>query len=225
MAAPSAREEIWVAGAGRFGRLAVERLQGGARNRLLLVVDPSGERVADVGAGAWEAVEADAVTFLADRLSEDRPESWPSWIVPALPVHLAAEWCLRVLGEGLVRRAAVPAELDVHLPNAFRGAGGDVYVSHAMFLCPDDCPEPRDLCTHTGSPRKRDLFRLLAEAPFPGLEPLVVRSHQLAPGVGGYRPRHLLDLLRRVREATGTVLIATACRCHGVVTAVERAGT
>ncbi|MFW6240200.1 MAG: hypothetical protein ACOC98_06260 [Thermodesulfobacteriota bacterium] len=50
----------------------------------------------------------------------------------------------------------------------------------------------------------------------------MVRSHQLAPGVGGVRPDQLWRLLRQVSDTPGLQAVATACRCHGVVTALER---
>jgi len=52
----------------------------------------------------------------------------------------------------------------------------------------------------------------------------VVASRQLAPGVGGYAPRRLLDLAATVAKAPGPLLIATACRCHGVVHGLQRKG-
>ncbi|MFW6011335.1 MAG: hypothetical protein ACOC8Q_02385, partial [Desulfosalsimonas sp.] len=55
----------------------------------------------------------------------------------------------------------------------------------------------------------------------PGFEMLVLRSRQLAPGVGGYRPDQLFALHEKLTETSGNYLIATSCRCHGVVTAVS----
>jgi hypothetical protein len=46
---------------------------------------------------------------------------------------------------------------------------------------------------------------------------LVVRSRQLAPGVGGYRPEDLFSMYERVQKGASPFLISTACRCHGVV--------
>jgi len=50
----------------------------------------------------------------------------------------------------------------------------------------------------------------------------VIRSRQLAPGLGGYRVRDLKELLGKVSEAgKGKWLVATACNCHGIVTAMQ----
>jgi hypothetical protein len=46
---------------------------------------------------------------------------------------------------------------------------------------------------------------------------MVVRSHQLAPGVGGYQPEALRRSLDAVSKARTAILYATACLCHGVI--------
>jgi hypothetical protein len=103
-----------------------------------------------------------------------------------------------------------------------RGPAGELYLSQARHLCPDDCDEPL-VCPVTGEGRQ-PLFVKLAEASRPGLPIFVVASRQLAPGVGGYAPRRLAELAKTVAEAAGPLLIATACRCHGVVHGLKRKG-
>jgi hypothetical protein len=46
---------------------------------------------------------------------------------------------------------------------------------------------------------------------------VVVRSWQLAPGVGGYPAKYLEERLHEVSRRAGTYLVATSCRCHGVI--------
>ena len=69
----------------------------------------------------------------------------------------------------------------------------------------------------SGEPRKVSLCDELAALSLPGFAINVVASRQLAPGVGGYPPRALLALARDLAGQGGRTLIATACRCHGVV--------
>ncbi|MFW5854418.1 MAG: potassium transporter, partial [Thermodesulfobacteriota bacterium] len=78
------------------------------------------------------------------------------------------------------------------------------------------------ICTATGEPRKPNLFDVLRNTPFPEFHSRVIRSRQLGPGVGGYRPRQLFDLLDQLDQIKGDVLVATACRCHGVLTGIAR---
>ena len=204
---------VWVIGAGRFGARAAERLSGRWR---VTVVDPSPEALEAVRGFAGELVPEDGVAFLVRELARGAS---PDWIVPALPLHLAAEWALRACPPGRWRRGRVPPGVLAGVPNPVEGPGGDVYVSRATFLCPPECPEPADRCWHTGEPRGRDMYDLLTD--LDGARTLVVRSRQLGAGIGGYRPRDLLELRERLQGCGGPVLVATACRCHGVITCLE----
>ena len=102
------------------------------------------------------------------------------------------------------------------IPGTRRGPQGELYVSRARHLCPDDCAEP-EVCPVTGEPRDPPLHQELASLRLTGYEIRVIPSRQLAPGVGGYPPGRLLDLARGMGALKGNVLIATACRCHGVI--------
>lgn len=211
------RETLWIIGAGRFGMIALERLSRIKNDARFIVVDPDERRFFPVEHSRCAFENTDGVKFLVQRLDRNDP---PDWIVPALPVHLAAEWCLGKL-EQRGRRIPLAPELDAMLPNPVRGASGDIYVTHADFLCPDDCPEPAGTCTVTGNPRKPDMFGLLEKIDCEGFGSIVIRSRQLGPGVGGYRPEKLFDLLSRLEKGRGEFLVSTACRCHGVVTGIS----
>lgn len=209
--------DVWIIGFGRFGKLALQRLRKVKANSGFLVVDtvsPEEEAAQD----NVQFVNQDGASFLRRQLAEGRP---PSWIVPAVPIHLAAEWCLDSLGPARVRRVAAPQGIEGCVPSLMQGESGDVYVSLATFQCPDDCPEPADYCTVTKEKRERNLFDVLREMQIPGYTMLVLRSHQLAPGVGGYKGKDLLSLRDSLLHSRGKVLVATACRCHGVLTAME----
>jgi hypothetical protein len=96
-----------------------------------------------------------------------------------------------------------------------------LYASIATFRCPDNCDEPVDCCTVTGEPRLANLFDVFRRIEIGGYLIQVVRSYQLAPGVGGYQLSILWRLLEEVRSTEKDVLIATACRCHGVINALR----
>jgi len=152
-------------------------------------------------------------------LSRFGPHAPVDMIVPAIPIHVAGEWLKFNLSKNYnIHPVQIPESWLASLPNAMSGATGQVYVSHADFICPDNCPEPKTICTHTGRPRPTDLFRLLADLDLDGVNPIVVRSHQLLPGVGGILPSDLLEALTSARRNSHrTLMVATACRCHGVV--------
>jgi hypothetical protein len=54
-------------------------------------------------------------------------------------------------------------------------------------------------------------------------ESRVIRSQQLRPRIGGFRPKALLDLLediKRKKNSVRSILVSTASRCHGVTSAL-----
>jgi hypothetical protein len=80
------------------------------------------------------------------------------------------------------------------------------------------------MCSVTGEGRKANLFELIQKIEVPGYQTLVVRSHQLALGVGGYQLSTLWRLLEAARSSDKNILVATACRCHGVINALRFEG-
>jgi len=224
-------ETIWIIGAGHFGLRAVQKLSECQKKRHFVIADINPENL-EKGKGENRLlVQTDGVDFLNKHLCLPSQSQFPQpdWIIPALPVHLAAEWSLRCFGSDRLCRIPLPAEIDRFLPNPIRGSSGDIYVSHATFICPEDCAEPRDICTVTQKPRKQNMFEILSflsQCNFVsvnnmGFQSLVIRSHQLGTGVGGYRPEQLFNLLAQIEKADNNILISTACRCHGVVTGLK----
>lgn len=204
-----------ILGAGKFGRLALTRLSRQEAGAAFLVVDRNPEALAALQTlkiPRLETQAAEAIAFLAANLTEDCP--W-DWLLPMIPVHVAWAW----LWAGPCRdwqTLPAPPGLEALTPVGFRGSAGEVYLSRAAHLCPDDCAEP-EVCPVTGESREEPLFATLAQLSLPGWSVRVIPSRQLAPGVGGYRPQALLALARDAAGSPGKLLIATACRCHGVV--------
>lgn len=215
-----AMKEIWIIGAGRFGRMAADRLTGKVKHLRLVLVDLEAEKLHGAEGPGRILIKADGAAYLAEYLSKGEEEH-PDWIVPAVPIHLAAEWRLLDQGKKNLQRIPVPTEMDPLLPHPLRAEDGNIFVSHADFLCPDDCAEPRNICTFTGKPRKQNMFELLRDIQFPPWKSLVIRSHQLGPGVGGYRTQELFDLAEQIEKTRGPILLSTACRCHGVMTGLQ----
>jgi len=212
-------QKIWIIGIGQFGLLAFRRLWKSNKNRHFVLVDPVKENLLRCNGPNLTLEQTDGVDFLDQHL---HPGSTPDWIIPALPIHLAAEWFLVRLGPGRLRRFALPPHIESLLPNPIRGSEENIYVSHADFQCPDDCAEPRDVCTVTGKRRKQNMFEILGAIQLAPFQSLAIRSHQLGPGIGGYRPKQLFALLSQVEQAKGHLLVSTACRCHGVITGLKR---
>ncbi len=139
-------------------------------------------------------------------------------IVAAAPVHVAYEWMRAVLPADLhVQALPVPIEVARLLPNPVPGNEGQIFASNADFICPPDCSEAGRLCSGTRRPRPRVMYAYLQRLPYPRVKKVVIRSFQLAPGVGALRPCDLFAALDDVRAAKTPILLATACKCHAVV--------
>lgn len=212
-------QEIWIHGAGRYGRRALATLRQNYPSAEITIVDASPDVSSKIGLDASAVVCQDSATYLFDNLKEGRR---PDWIIPMVPIHLAFEWIrLKLSSSYDVRIMAVPEKVIASLPNPMKGADGQVYISNANFHCPPNCPEPDELCTYTGKPRPRVLHEFLAKIQYAGFYSIVVQSRQILPGIGGYRPKDLFQALETITSKKGLFLLSTACRCHGVMHAFE----
>ncbi len=210
-------ESFWILGAGRFGSLALARILQLKKDSQVLIVDRDRRSLRELGEKGVEIIEQDAIDFLLERSGQG-----PEWVVPAIPIHVAFAWLCRRLGrEGRVKPLPVPSIVDHQVPNPMREEANVLYASIATFRCPDNCDEPVDCCTVTGEPRLANLFDVFRRIEIEGYLIQVIRSHQLVPGVGGYQLSILWRLLEEVRSRERDVLIATACRCHGVINALR----
>ncbi len=204
---------FWIIGAGRFGQIAVERIIRHIPGASITVVDKQPYAFDDSGV---VMICRDGIQWLDAMLGSDVPVDM---IIPAIPIHVVAEWLIGNIKKLFdIHPIQIPDSWLSRMPHPIRGKAGQAFVSHADFICPDNCPEPEKMCTHTGKPRPTDLFRLLGNFDFEDVLPIVLRSHQLLPGVGGIYPADLIDALDTVcNNSHRPLLIATACRCHGVV--------
>lgn len=213
-----------ILGAGKFGRIALGRLSAADPEARILVIDHRAaalEEARRLGVAGAEMLEADVIGYLASHLRPGFP--W-DWLLPMAPVHVACLWLLAgpLAGQGW-EMAQVPEGLDHLAALAIRGPHGELYLSRARHRCPDDCAEPL-VCPVTGEERGQPLYEKIAGASRPELPILVVASRQLAPGVGGFSPLRPLELADTVTGMTGPLLVATACRCHGVIHGLRRTG-
>ena len=207
-----------IIGCGHFGSRAAEQLLKKKLGSKIVVVDRDKAALKKVSSLSVESVVSDGLLYLDRSLSEDKTFNY---IIPAIPSHLAFEFILLRLKRFGTRRAKVPPIPG--LPNPILAKTGDLYTSLADFLCPIDCPEPSRYCTVTRKSREKPLYKILAELTGP-FESKVIRSQQLGLGAGGYRPEVLLSLfddIKNKKDRNHSILISTACRCHGVTSALS----
>jgi hypothetical protein len=207
-----------IIGCGRFGSRATNKLFQKDPRSKIIVVDESKKALQKVSRLPVETAVCDGIIYLSKFLSEGQKADF---IIPAVPFHLAFEFILSQSKPLGGKRRKVPTLSG--LPNPMLGKTGDLYTSLANFLCSEDCPEPARYCTATGKRRGKPLHQILKDLKGP-FESRVIRSEQLAPGVGGFRPRAMINLLEDIREKKDPcriILISTASRCHGVTSALS----
>ncbi len=206
-------EIFYVAGAGRFGRQAISKLLLRPRAQVFVVERNSStaeELLTEIPSLEGRLVVADATVFLSSYIGRDDHDS--AWIVPTIPLHLAAALISQLTGRGCLEWDEIPL-----LPHGFLGPNGELYSSLADFTCPEDCSQPPDHCYTTGEPREKSLVQILAEISCHDYPSLVLRSQQLAPGVGGFQVASIRKLLRQMNnDIPGPLVFSTACLCHGV---------
>ncbi len=212
---------IHVMGAGRFGRRAIRYFQTHVPDACLTVVDRDSDRLRPFEGTSIQVVCSNVIDYLKEALL--KANALDDWIIPAVPIHLACEWLLRLPGlEHRIAPIDFPKEILPRLPNRFPGPFGTVYTSIADFRCPDACPAPESHCTHTGLPRPLSMDRYLHHLENSSYRSIVIQSVQIGPGVGGYRLQALLTARDHILAAVPRpVLLATACRCHAVITALR----
>jgi hypothetical protein len=208
---------FFIIGAGHFGARAA-RILSERSDAPIFVVDPDEKGLLTLNELRVNGIHSDGIQFLLDNFHLVKDAST---IVPALPLHLAYEWLIRFLpGDMRIERLPLP-ETNPPLPNVYPASEGSTLVSYADFLCPDDCPEPVH-CTVTGEKREQPLYALLRNLQIPPFQVHIIRSHQLAPGLGGYKAGDLRETAERIMtDGARMWILGTACKCHGILTAFK----
>jgi hypothetical protein len=212
-------KSLWIIGAGKFGIKSATVLKRKNPDVEITVVDSSSHALRSLQDILCKTVCEDGITYLFNHLNN---AGSPDWIIPVIPVHVAYEWIKKKLSEEyLVQQHKVPDDIAKTLPNVISGQKGEIYISYADFVCPDNCSEPVNICTYTGKPRLGILHQRLEAIAHQNYRPIVIQSVQLAPGIGGLRPNDLFNALKTVLAVNSPIFLSTACKCHGVMHAFE----
>ena len=141
----------------------------------------------------------------------------PKYIFTTAPIHVAAalikeKYQLEEWNEGINSiLAGIPLKVVVSIGN------GTIVVSYNRDgICPPNCNAP-SICPITKMKRPCPMYKLLSFAAPNGI---VLRSYQLQPGLGALKGREVLETLKRC-EGKDKVIVGTACKCHGVITALK----
>jgi len=201
-----------VVGGGKYGTWAARYLI--ERQRQFVVVDPDPGCLAAAeihGPGSGRLLVGGMETVY-----QVIRECSPELVFPTAPVHVAAGL---VCEAGGFRESpddigfildSTPTELVVGT------RGGSLFLSlNRDDTCLPDCPAP-DTCPVTGEDRTDPLHdrlrRFLPDA-------FILESRQVSSGLGALSGRDIVNLLDKAR-GMDMACVGTACRCHGVVTAL-----
>lgn len=207
--------KILILGAGKFGLKAAKAARCRWPGSDILVVDQDVQACREMAKQQIKVVCEPGIIYLARTMQETHR---PDWVIPCIPVHVAYEWIKQCMAPRYrMETLPVPGEIAGMLPNTMNGTDGALYMSNADFICPDNCPEPDDICTYTGKPRPRVIHQVLAAINYENYKSVVVKSRQIGPGVGGYKSKDLLRALNQILDAGSPILLSTACKCHGVM--------
>ncbi|AGK61094.1 hypothetical protein Asulf_01093 [Archaeoglobus sulfaticallidus PM70-1] len=202
-----------VYGGGRYGSDAVEYLI--SEKKQFIVIDENPNCLANtkfkLEQGRFVQGGIKELMDILERFEVER-------LFPTAPIHLSAAILmekleLEVWFEGINRvLSGIPAKIIVS-----SGKGSVVVSYNRDKLCKRNCESP-DICPVTGILKPCPMYRLLSFAIDDGF---VVKSHQVKPGLGALNGKEIHEMLEWA-EDRDEIVVATACRCHGVVTALKK---
>lgn len=142
----------------------------------------------------------------------------PEYVFPTAPIHVAGSFLMEHLGFEVWYEGVDLALAGIPMKVVVSAGRGSVVVSYNRDReCLPKCRAP-DVCPVTGIKKPAPMYELVR---FAIPEGFVIESHYLQPGLGAIRGERLREMVEWA-EKRHEVLVATACRCHGVITALRR---
>lgn len=230
-----------IIGGGTYGKLALEKIRDDGRLIVVIDEDPgcivqkeyrlpeiSGDdTLPEKGAVFIKGGVETAAAIITGRSGKSGPGGYmKSRIFPTAPVHIVAGIISEVCGffsdpeEAKIAAGLIPEYLIVGRKDA------DIYCTlNRKEPCLPSCPSPK-ICPVTGERRDEPLWETLRNRLSgdgkPGLpSSYIIESRQLSPGLGYIDCSDLTAIIKKSCKIDA-VLVATACTCHGVVTALKR---
>lgn len=221
---------LLVIGGGEYGSRALEF--GREMNARTVIIDQnprsqaarvathviSPEEVSSIDVGEAGFIEGEVGAVL-DLLKQETPY----YVFTAIPIHLGSQLARR--RAELMGRQFKPWEEGLREaltglpPRIVRMIGDGSIIASYMpsdLQCQDDCLSPYR-CPVTGKVKPAPLYALFQYAVSDLPYAIVLVKDQLRPGLGAIRGGSLQELLGLVDERPSSLVVATACRCHGVL--------
>ncbi len=143
----------------------------------------------------------------------------PELVFPTAPIHLAAaivkeNYNMTEWNEGInCVLSGLPTKIIVSV-----GKGSVVVSYNRDNTCIENCNAP-DICPVTKIKKPAPMYEIVRFAIIP--DGFLIKSDYLKPGLGAIKGEKILELIEIVRSKKN-IVVATACRCHGVITALKK---
>ncbi len=210
-----------VIGGGKYGCKAVEYLRESNRDFVVVDVNPNCEVVKVFNLKKSDKIKSKGKYFIQGDLSkvlEVLEIVKPEFVFPTAPIHIAAELArikfnLKPWSEEVDRiLTGLPMRVVVSC-----GTGTITVSYNRDSICLENCSSP-DVCPVTKLKKPCPMYELIRFA-YPNA--FVLISQQLKPGLGAILGGDLIEFLKWAEDKDRFV-VATSCKCHGVITALTR---
>jgi hypothetical protein len=209
-----------VVGGGKYGVEAAEYLR--KNNRAFVIIDRDPECLAAKKLKLKKGLEGKENLVVGDlqEVLELVEKLNPEFVFPTAPMHVAAE-LLKIkfnLNPDYDSVNCILSSLPLKVVVSV-GKGSVVVSYNRDKECLPKCSAP-DVCPVTKIKKPCPMYELVKFAIPDGL---VLISHQLEPGIGALKGDELKELFHWAKkriEGDGKIAVATACKCHGIITAL-----
>jgi hypothetical protein len=211
-----------IVGGGKYGCHAVEYLRRKKKDFVVVDTDPNCLAVKRFRLKTFENTDLKGEGFINGGLPKVLAlidDLNPEYVFPTAPVHIAAD-LVKVKFNLVPWNEAVNAILP-KLPETVvlqAGRGKLVVSFNRDHDCVEKCAMP-EVCPSSGIKKPCAMTKLMR---FASQEAFILISYSMAPGMGALKGSELLELFKWAKTKEKFV-VATACDCHGVFTAFQKA--
>jgi hypothetical protein len=213
-----------IVGGGKYGCHAIEYLQQKGKSFAVVDTDSNCLAVKRFGLKTSEHIGSKGEHFIhggLPKVVELIDELKPEYVFPTAPVHIAAD-----LAKIKFDLAPWTEAINTILPKlpevvVLQAGRGKLVVSFNRDNdCLEKCAMP-EVCPSSQIKKPCTMTKLMR---FASPEAFILISHSMAPGMGAIKGSELSDFFNwaKTRER---FIVATACDCHGVFTAFQKAST
>jgi hypothetical protein len=213
-----------IVGGGKYGCEAVKYLRKNRRGFVLVDKDPNCLAVKRFGLKISEHIGKNGEYFIhggLPKVLELIDDIKPEYIFPTAPVHIAADLAkikFELAPWTEVINMILPKLPEVVILSA--GKGKLVVSFNRDNDCIEKCAMP-EVCPSSGIKKPCTMIKLMR---FASPEAFILISHSMAPGMGAIKGNELSEFFDWA-EPKERFIVGTACDCHGVFTAFQKAVT